>query len=430
MMLVIPFSGRLSDRLGRKPMWWVSLGGLFVMAIPMYLLMAQGFVAALVGFAVLGLLYVLQLSTISATFPAMFPTHVRFAGFAIAYNISTALFGGTAPAANEKLIAMTGSELVPAYYMMAACVVGAVALAVRPGDRPRLDPRHRRARRRHRGRSRCSRPRPRAPDPGAAPDAATARPAARVSRRARHARGGPGGGVPSRCDRRRRGQPAPAAAPARAHRTRGRRGRAPRHRGLRARRGDRLRARRRGGRRRGRHRRRLGPGLPLDVRRFGTTGARPSPGTPTLPLSLAVGRRLLDEAGWSGPTRMHAVARDASAADVDALAAELTRPGERAVLLVLGDGSTRRGEKAPGYLDERAFPYDDDARRRSRAGRRRTLLEHLDPGLADELMVLGRSAFAVLGAAVRREGATPRARLLHRDDPFGVTYLVALWQLA
>ena len=132
MMLVIPFSGRLSDRLGRKPMWWVSLGGLFVMAIPMYLLMAQGFAAALVGFAVLGLLYVLQLSTISATFPAMFPTHVRFAGFAIAYNISTALFGGTAPAANEKLIALTGSDLVPAYYMMAACAIGAIALMFVP----------------------------------------------------------------------------------------------------------------------------------------------------------------------------------------------------------------------------------------------------------------------------------------------------------
>jgi MHS family proline/betaine transporter-like MFS transporter len=132
MMAVIPLSGRLSDRLGRRPMWWVSLVGLFVMAVPMYLLMAQGFVPALVGFAVLGLLYVLQLSTISATFPAMFPTQVRFAGFAIAYNISTALFGGTAPAANEKLISWTGNELMPAYYMMGACVVGAVAMLFVP----------------------------------------------------------------------------------------------------------------------------------------------------------------------------------------------------------------------------------------------------------------------------------------------------------
>ncbi|MGH3384224.1 MAG: MFS transporter [Nocardioidaceae bacterium] len=132
MMVAIPFSGALSDRVGRKPLWWASLGGLFVMAIPMFQLLDQGFVLAVIGFAVLGLLYVLQLSTISATFPAMFPTHVRFAGFAIAYNVSTSLFGGTAPAVNNRLIDATGSTLMPAYYMMGACLIGAIALVFVP----------------------------------------------------------------------------------------------------------------------------------------------------------------------------------------------------------------------------------------------------------------------------------------------------------
>jgi MHS family proline/betaine transporter-like MFS transporter len=132
MMVFIPFFGGLSDRVGRKPMWWFSLIGLFVLAVPMYLLMAQSFVFALIAFAVLGLLYLPQLSTISATFPAMFPTHVRYAGFAIAYNVATSLFGGTAPAVNEALIGVTGNSLIPAYYMMASCVVGMVALAFVP----------------------------------------------------------------------------------------------------------------------------------------------------------------------------------------------------------------------------------------------------------------------------------------------------------
>ena len=132
MMVFIPFFGGLSDRLGRKPLWWFSLIGLFVLAIPMYLLMAQSFVFALIAFAVLGLFYLPQLSTISATFPAMFPTHVRYAGFAIAYNVATSLFGGTAPAVNEALIGATGNSLIPAYYMMASCVVGMVALAFVP----------------------------------------------------------------------------------------------------------------------------------------------------------------------------------------------------------------------------------------------------------------------------------------------------------
>jgi MHS family proline/betaine transporter-like MFS transporter len=132
MMVLLPFSGRLSDRFGRKPMWWVSLAGLFVAAVPAYQLMARGFAPALLGFAILGAFYILQLSTISATFPAMFPTQVRYAGFAIAYNVSTALFGGTAPAVNQKLISVTGNDLVPAFSMMAACVVGAIALAFVP----------------------------------------------------------------------------------------------------------------------------------------------------------------------------------------------------------------------------------------------------------------------------------------------------------
>lgn len=129
MMVLLPFAGALSDRVGRKPLWWVSLTGLFVLVVPLYLLMATGFVGAIVGFAILGILYVPQLATISATFPAMFPTHVRFAGFALAYNVSTSLFGGTAPALNSALIRATGEELVPAYFMMGACVVGAVALS-------------------------------------------------------------------------------------------------------------------------------------------------------------------------------------------------------------------------------------------------------------------------------------------------------------
>lgn len=128
MMLLIPFAGSLSDRLERKPVWRISLVGLIVMSVPMYMLMSQGVWGTLIGISVLGLLYVLQLATISATFPAMFPTKVRFAGFAITYNVSTSLFGGTAPSVNEALIEATGSPLVPAFYMVAACIVGLIAV--------------------------------------------------------------------------------------------------------------------------------------------------------------------------------------------------------------------------------------------------------------------------------------------------------------
>jgi MHS family proline/betaine transporter-like MFS transporter len=128
MMVLMPMAGILSDGIGRKACWRISLVGLFVLAAPMFVLMAQGPVSAIFGFTVLGAVYVLQLGTISATFPAMFPAHVRYAGMAISYNVATALFGGTAPVANDLLIRLTGNSLMPAFYMMGACVIGMIAL--------------------------------------------------------------------------------------------------------------------------------------------------------------------------------------------------------------------------------------------------------------------------------------------------------------
>jgi len=78
--------------------------GPIVLAIPAFHLMATGPWGAAPGFVLLGLLCVPQLATISATFPAMFPTPLRFAGLAVAYNVSTSLFGGTAPALSSWLI--------------------------------------------------------------------------------------------------------------------------------------------------------------------------------------------------------------------------------------------------------------------------------------------------------------------------------------
>lgn len=166
-------------------------------------------------------------------------------------------------------------------------------------------------------------------------------------------------------------------------------------------------------------------GLTVDVRRFGTTGPRTVPGT-ALPQSLGVGRRLLEDAGWRGPTSMHAVGWDAGADELTALADDLlARPG--AALLLLGDGSARRGEKAPGFLDERAFGFDDAVADALASGEPAALRD-LDVTLAADLMVGGRSVLRLLGLLGVRLRPT-RAELLHRADPYGVSYLVARWDL-
>jgi hypothetical protein len=166
--------------------------------------------------------------------------------------------------------------------------------------------------------------------------------------------------------------------------------------------------------------------LPVDVRRFGTTGA---PHVQGLPPSLGVAKRLLEDSGWAGPVRLLSVSWDADGAAVQDVAREAAKVEGRVVLLVMGDGSNRRGEKAPGHLDERSFAYDDEVGRALAEGDA-AALAGLDPVMAGELMVLGRAAFGVLGEAVTAEGGTPRPRMHYRADPYGVQYHVALWELS
>lgn len=147
-----------------------------------------------------------------------------------------------------------------------------------------------------------------------------------------------------------------------------------------------------------------------------------------VPLSVRIGCRLLHDAGSTVPAELVTVAWDAPARDVEELGRILARRPERIALLVLGDGSARRGELAPGYLDERAFDLDAEIARALTDGDA-AALRRLDPGLAAELMVGGRAAFQVLAAAVSAQPGQVRARMRYRDDPFGVMYFVALWQL-
>ena len=53
----------------------------------------------------------------------LFATRVRSSGYSIGYNVSVAIFGGTAPYVATWLVARTGNELAPAFYVIAAAII-------------------------------------------------------------------------------------------------------------------------------------------------------------------------------------------------------------------------------------------------------------------------------------------------------------------
>jgi MHS family proline/betaine transporter-like MFS transporter len=130
LMCVINQVGRLNDRFGRKPLLMTGMAGFFVLTAPAFVLVQQGSLLAVsTGMLLLGLCLVCLLGTMSAALPALFPTPVRYGSLSIGYNLAVSLFGGTTPLVITGLISATGSDMMPAYYTMAATLIGIVTVA-------------------------------------------------------------------------------------------------------------------------------------------------------------------------------------------------------------------------------------------------------------------------------------------------------------
>jgi len=136
------------------------------------------------------------------------------------------------------------------------------------------------------------------------------------------------------------------------------------------------------------------------------------------PLALAVGGWLLDRAR-TDVRRSFVVVRPDGAPTTEW--PDLSVP---TALLVMGDGSARRSAKGPGYLDERAAPFDADLVK-ALATADVDKLANLDPVLCEQLLVGGVGAFKALATLA---GQAPwQAELRYDEAPYGVQYTVALW---
>jgi MFS transporter, MHS family, proline/betaine transporter len=129
MMAMTVVVGRLSDRVGRRRIIMAGSVGFLVLSIPAFLIIQSLTIPAILGgMLLLGLVLVCFTGTMPASLPALFPTHIRYTGLSIGFNIAVALFGGTTPLIVAGLIAATGSVMMPAYYLMFAALCGGLAV--------------------------------------------------------------------------------------------------------------------------------------------------------------------------------------------------------------------------------------------------------------------------------------------------------------
>ena len=165
-----------------------------------------------------------------------------------------------------------------------------------------------------------------------------------------------------------------------------------------------------------------GFGVDVDVRLGAGQGAEERR---ELPPSLAVAAWLLERTGWAdAPVEGLGVGEPLDAERCIQVGRDVAARAERVALLVMGDASACRTLKAPGYLDERAAPFDAEVARALGAADV-AALKALDAELAYELKASGRAPWQVLAGAAQDAGLA--GALLYEDAPYGVGYLVATW---
>lgn len=125
-LILLPLSGAVSDRIGRRPILLVSSAAMFITALPLlaWLAAAPSFPRLVMVELWFSLLYASYNGAMVVFLTEIIPLEVRATGFSLAYSLAAALFGGFTPAICTLLIHATRNAAAPGLWLCAAAACG------------------------------------------------------------------------------------------------------------------------------------------------------------------------------------------------------------------------------------------------------------------------------------------------------------------
>jgi metabolite-proton symporter len=125
----LPVMGTLSDRVGRRPLLVIFTSLMLVTAYPvmLWLVAAPSFSRLLAVELWFSFIFGSYNGAMVVFLTEIMPVSVRTTGFALAYSLATAVFGGFTPAISTYLIHVTGNRAIPGVWLSFAAACGLVA---------------------------------------------------------------------------------------------------------------------------------------------------------------------------------------------------------------------------------------------------------------------------------------------------------------
>jgi metabolite-proton symporter len=135
----LPVMGALSDRIGRRPLLIACTVLMLITAYPamLWLVREPSFARLLAVELWLSFIYGSYNGAMVVALTEIMPVEVRTSGFALAYSLATAIFGGFTPALSTYLIHVSGNRAIPGLWLSFAAACGLVAtLFAKPQNAP------------------------------------------------------------------------------------------------------------------------------------------------------------------------------------------------------------------------------------------------------------------------------------------------------
>lgn len=128
-LFFIPFFGRLSDRVGRKPIIAIGIAAEAALAFPFFWLLNTGNIGAVfLAYGLMMIAFSANYGPIATFLAELFGSKVRYSGLSIAYMLSGLLGSAITPAITVWLLDLTGQSDSVAWYIAAASALSFVAL--------------------------------------------------------------------------------------------------------------------------------------------------------------------------------------------------------------------------------------------------------------------------------------------------------------